>query len=187
MRIGKQTYAHRVEIISLDAESMIIKYIPADGTSTFEGQRYESAGDDRACVLLVESDPEDVRHICGAFEGVSTETSVEVAEDGEAALEFLRTRLEEAAPLPGLVLLDLDLPHADGFDFLDAVRDNDKLVHIPVLVLTDSNDTEDVHESYNRAANAYLSKPTDPDAFETIANAIERFWFRRVSLPRTHL
>jgi CheY-like chemotaxis protein len=128
-----------------------------------------------------------IRHVREAFDDVPTETMIEVAEDGETALEFLRTRLEETVPVLDLVLLDLDLPNVDGFEFLDTVRETDGLVHIPVLVLTDSARTDDVHESYNRAANAYLSKPSDPDAFEMIANAIERFWFRRVSLPPTRL
>lgn len=152
-------------------------------SSTLEGHQRDAAPEGRARVLLVENDPTDAEHIRNAFEDVPTETSIEVVQDGDEAFAYLRTRLEESEPVPDLVLLDLDLPTMNGFEFLEAIRDDEELVHLPVLVLTNSSSTNDVHESYNRAANAYLSKPNNPNAFGRIASAIERFWFQRASLP----
>ncbi|WP_209438383.1 response regulator [Natronococcus sp. JC468] len=134
-------------------------------------------------VLLIENDPNDARRAQEAFESVSTTTTIEVRTDGEAALAYLEERADGSKPAPDLVLLALDLPAVDGFEFLEAVRGDEALVRIPVLVLTDSSATDDIAESYRRAANAYLAKPSDPGEFERVASAIEQFWFRRVSLP----
>ncbi|MFU8868699.1 response regulator [Natronococcus sp.] len=151
--------------------------------STLGRSQYETGTEQRSRLLLIENDPDDARRAREAFETVATETEIEVATDGAAALEFLRERVEESERIPDLVLLALDLPEVDGFEFLENVRDDADLVQLPVLVLSDSSASSDVHESYERAANAYLSKPSDPDEFETVASAIDRFWLRRVSLP----
>ncbi|MFC4437350.1 MULTISPECIES: response regulator [Natrialbaceae] len=153
------------------------------GSSVLEEYRYDAAAEDRVRMLLVESDSDDAQLVCEAFGAVSTETTIDVVPDGEAALEFLEQRVDETDPVPDLVLLNLELPGMDGFEFLEAVRADGELAHLPVLVLTNSNASEDVNESYDRAANAYLTKPSDPAAFERIASAIERFWFERASLP----
>ncbi|TYL40665.1 response regulator [Natronococcus pandeyae] len=161
------------------------QYVSPSGSSALGEHRYTSATEDRVRVLLVESDPDDAQLVCEAFGDVSTETAVDVATDGEEALEFLEQR-DEATPVPDLVLLNLELPGMGGLEVLESIRGDGELVHLPVLVLTDSNAIDDVNESYDRAANAYLTKPSDPAAFETIANAIERFWFERASLPPIH-
>ncbi|WP_306057724.1 response regulator [Natronococcus wangiae] len=162
------------------------RYISIPRSSALERNRYDAAAEDRVRVLLVENDSDDAQLIREAFEGGSTETTVDVVADGEEAFEFLQQRLDESSPVPDLVLLNLDLPGMGGFELLEAIREDGELVHLPVLVLTNSDATEDVHESYDRAANAYLTKPSDPAAFETIATAIERFWFERASLPPIH-
>lgn len=159
------------------------QYVSTSRSPVIEEYRYDAAAEDRVRVLLVESEPDDAQLVCEAFGDVSTETAVDVATDGEEALEFLEQCVEEVNPVPDLVLLNLELPGIDGFEVLESIREDDELVHLPVLVLTNSNATDDVNESYDRAANAYLTKPSDPAAFETIANAIERFWFERASLP----
>lgn len=159
------------------------KQLSTSDASALGRSQYEAGSENRARVLLIENDPEDARRAREAFETVATETEIEVATDGSAALEFLRERVEESERVPDLVLLALDLPEVDGFEFLETVRGDEDLVQLPVLVLTESSASDDVHDSYERAANAYLAKPSDADEFETVAGAIERFWFRRVSLP----
>jgi CheY-like chemotaxis protein len=159
------------------------KQFSTPDASTLGRSQYETGAEDRARLLLIENDPDDARRAQEAFETVATETEIEVATDGAAALEYLRERVEGSDPTPDLVLLALDLPEVDGFEFLETVRGDEDLVQLPVLVLTDSSASSDVNDSYERAANAYLAKPSDPDEFETVAGAIERFWFQRVSLP----
>ncbi|WP_265111354.1 response regulator [Halosolutus halophilus] len=137
-------------------------------------------------ILLVEDNPGDVRLTEEAFDAVSTEVTLTVTIDGDEALETLAQRREDPpTPLPDLVLLDLNLPRMGGFEFLDTIRDDPELSNLPVLVLTSSEATEDVRESYQKCANAYLTKPTDPEEFVTIARAVEKFWFERATLPPT--
>ncbi|WP_226481916.1 response regulator [Natrinema amylolyticum] len=140
---------------------------------------------DSVDVLLVEDETEDVRLIREAFDGVDVETSVHVATDGDEALTMLTDRGDEppSVPIPDLVLLDLDLPRMSGLELLEAITDEPALARLPVLVLTRSATVEDVHASYELAANAYLMKPTDPEEYDEMVEAVADFWFRRAALP----
>ncbi|MXV64305.1 response regulator [Natronorubrum sp. JWXQ-INN-674] len=136
-------------------------------------------------ILLVEDNPGDVRLTEEAFKELPSETTIHVATDGDEALEFLSGKRSDdaSASLPDLVLLDLNLPRMGGLEFLDTIQDDPKLTRMPVLVLTSSNAIEDVLESYELAANAYLTKPTDPDEYASMVEAVADFWFQRAALP----
>ncbi|RKD97443.1 response regulator [Halopiger aswanensis] len=134
-------------------------------------------------ILLVEDNPGDVRLIQEAFKELPTEVTLCVVTDGDDALTLLQNRRAEAAALPDLVLLDLNLPRMGGLEFLEAIQDEPAFARLPVLVLTSSEAYEDVLESYELAANAYLTKPTDPDEFSSMVETIAEFWFQRVALP----
>lgn len=135
-------------------------------------------------ILLVEDNPGDVRLTQEAFKGLSTETTIHVAIDGDEALEFLsRRRDADSDSVPDIVLLDLNLPRMGGLEFLEAIQEEPELARTPVLVLTSSNAIEDVLESYELAANAYLTKPTDPDEYAAMVEAVAEFWFQRAALP----
>ncbi|AXR81605.1 response regulator [Natrarchaeobaculum sulfurireducens] len=135
-------------------------------------------------ILLVEDNPGDVRLVEIALRELSTDTELDVATDGTKALETLSGCLRNES-VPDLVLLDLNLPRMGGFEFLDEIQDQPALARIPILVLTGSNACEDVAESYERAANAYLTKPADPAAYIEMVEAVADFWFDRVALPPT--
>ncbi|SDQ98309.1 response regulator [Natronobacterium texcoconense] len=135
-------------------------------------------------ILLVEDDPEDVRLLREAFGELSIDVMLTVISDGADAVDRLEDRCDDAAKtVPDLVLLDLGLPGMDGFEFLETIRNDGVLARLPVLVLTRSRATEDVLESYDLAANAYLTKPTDPSDYASIVEAIAEFWFRQAMLP----
>ena len=136
-------------------------------------------------ILLVEDNPGDVRLVEVALRDLSIDTELDVATDGTQALETLSRRLRDDS-IPDLVLLDLNLPRMGGFEFLEEVQDQSALARIPILVLTSSNACEDVVESYERAANAYLTKPTDPDEYIEMVETVADFWFEQVALPPTH-
>ncbi|ELY38391.1 response regulator [Natronorubrum tibetense] len=140
--------------------------------------------DDPITVLLVEDNPGDVRLIRDAFEQLSTETTIHVATDGDEALEFL-TECRDSDPdsVPDLVLLDLNLPRMTGLEFLETIKDDATLARIPVLVLTSSEAVEDVLDSYELSANAYLTKPTDPDEYAAMVEAVAEFWLQKAALP----
>ncbi|ELY62088.1 response regulator [Natronolimnohabitans innermongolicus] len=135
-------------------------------------------------ILLVEDNPGDVRLTEEAFKQLPTETTIHVATDGDEALDQLSSKRDErASSLPDLILLDLNLPRMGGLEFLDAIQDDTTLRRIPVLVLTSSNAVEDVLESYTLAANAYLTKPTDPIEYTEMVESVAEFWFERAALP----
>ena len=136
-------------------------------------------------VLLVEDDPGDVLMTREAFEEHKVANRLWVVADGVSALVFLRKEGEHAeAPTPDLVLLDLNLPRMDGREVLAAVKEDPRLRHIPVVVLTTSEAEEDVLRSYSLHANAYVTKPVDFDRFIEVVRQIDDFFVTVVRLPR---
>ena len=137
-----------------------------------------------AQILLVEDNPGDVRLTREAFKQGRIENDLHVVSDGTDALDFLYQRGEfEDAPRPDLILLDLNLPRTDGEEVLEELKGDDSLRSIPVIVLTSSEAEEDIVRSYELHANAYLTKPVDPDEFIETVRAFEKFWFSVVRLP----
>ena len=104
--------------------------------------------------------------------------------DGVEALAFLNQEGAYAdKPRPDLVLLDLNMPRKDGRDVLETVKNDDQLKRIPVVVMTSSEAEEDILQSYDLHANAYLTKPVDFDGFIDIVERIEDFWLTVVKMP----
>lgn len=135
-------------------------------------------------VLLVEDDPGDVLMTREAFAENKVANRLAVVSDGVSALEFLRKEGEHAdAPTPDLVLLDLNLPRMDGREVLAAMKSDDELRRIPVVVLTTSEAEEDVLRSYSLHANAYVTKPVDFERFIDVVRQIDDFFVSVVRLP----
>ncbi len=136
-------------------------------------------------VLLVEDDPGDVLLTREAFEHQKVANRLHVVNNGEEALSFLRREgAHESAPFPDLVLLDLNLPGMHGREVLMAIKEDERLRTIPVVILTTSEAEEDVLRSYALHANAYVTKPVDFDRFMTVVRAIDEFFVSVVRLPR---
>jgi CheY-like chemotaxis protein len=136
-------------------------------------------------VLLVEDDPGDVLMTREAFEDNKVANRLAVVSDGVSALAFLRKEGEHAdARTPDLVLLDLNLPRMDGREVLEAMKNDDALRSIPVVVLTTSEAEEDVVRSYSLHANAYVTKPVDFDRFIEVVRQIDEFFVEVVRLPQ---
>jgi CheY-like chemotaxis protein len=135
-------------------------------------------------VLLVEDDPGDVLMTREAFEDNKVANRLSVVSDGVSALEFLRKQGQYAqAPTPDLILLDLNLPRMDGRELLQALKGDETLRRIPVVVLTTSEAEEDVLRSYSLHANAYVTKPVDFDRFIDVVRQIDEFFVSVVRLP----
>lgn len=137
-------------------------------------------------ILLVEDNPGDVRLIEEAFKSAGFATTFHTVTDGAAAIDFLQDRTAtdpDSVPDLDLMLLDLNLPRTDGFEVLETIKNDPALASLPVLVLTSSEATEDIVKSYELCANAYLTKPTDPDEFAEIGRAVEAFWIDEATLP----
>jgi CheY-like chemotaxis protein len=136
-------------------------------------------------VLLVEDDPGDVLMTREAFEEFKVRNNLNVVSDGEEAMAYLRCEGDYAdVARPDLVLLDLNLPRMDGRQVLAAIKGDEELASIPVVVLTTSEAEEDVLRSYRLHANAYVTKPVDFDRFIDIVRRIDDFFVTVVRLPR---
>ena len=135
-------------------------------------------------VLLIEDDPGDVLMTREAFDENKVANRLTVMSDGAAAMAYLRKEGEHAdAPTPDLVLLDLNLPRMDGREVLAAMKSDDQLRRIPVVVLTTSEAEEDVLRSYSLHANAYVTKPVDFERFIDVVRQIDDFFVSVVRLP----
>ncbi len=135
-------------------------------------------------VLLVEDDPGDVLMTREAFEENKVANRLAVVSDGESAMAYLRKEGTYAeVPTPDLVLLDLNLPRMDGREVLAAMKSDESLRSIPVVVLTTSEAEEDVLRSYALHANAYVTKPVDFQRFIDVVRQIDDFFVQVVRLP----
>ena len=138
-------------------------------------------------ILLVEDNPGDVMLVEEALSDSKVRNRLHVVSDGEQAMEFVRRQGEHAgAPRPDLILLDLNLPKESGREVLREVKTHPDLKTIPVVVLTSSKSDDDVINSYELHANAYILKPVDFHQFMKVMRAIEDFWFVTVKLPTRH-
>jgi chemotaxis family two-component system response regulator Rcp1 len=135
-------------------------------------------------ILLVEDNAGDIRLIQEAFKEGGFASRLSIARDGEQALAFLRREKPYTdSPRPVLILLDLHLPRKDGWEVLAEIKQEVGLRHIPVLVLSNSISTEDVHRAYDLNANCYIQKPPDLEKLVRVGRQIEAFWLGTVVLP----
>ena len=136
-------------------------------------------------ILLVEDSVSDTMLIQRSFARSKLDHTLYCVEDGEKAVAFLKQQVEyEGVVRPDLVILDLNLPRLDGREVLAQIKQDSILKRIPVVVLTTSNAEQDVMRSYDLHANCYIVKPFDVYDFLQIANFIEQFWLKTVTLPR---
>lgn len=129
----------------------------------------------RRAILLVEDNPVDVDLTLRAFKRRNLVNPVEIARDGEEALDWLQ-RWQDGEELPLVVLLDLKLPRVDGLDVLRRLRANDVSKNLPVVVLTSSNVESDIRAAYDSGANSYIVKPVNFEKFIDVATQIELYW-----------
>ena len=136
-------------------------------------------------ILLVEDNLDDVFLTQEALRESKISNNLSVAGDGLQALDFLRREgAYSDAPRPDIVLLDLNLPKKDGRWVLEQIKTDDRLKHLPVVIMTTSRAEHDVLKSYRLHANCYVTKPVDFDEFISIVHSIEEFWFTVVRLPK---
>jgi chemotaxis family two-component system response regulator Rcp1 len=130
-----------------------------------------------ADILLVEDNEGDVELTKLAFEEANVPVNLVVANDGAAALEYLHQKVEShQVPTPKLILLDINMPRMDGMEFLQIIKQDERLKVIPVIMLTSSRASKDILESYRRHANSYILKPDSIERRIDMAKQLHDFW-----------
>jgi two-component system response regulator len=134
----------------------------------------------RAEILLVEDNPNDVKLTLHAFKMANLANNVHVARDGVEALEYLFGASLEASEKiperPRLILLDLKLPRLDGREVLKRIKADPRTRAIPVVMLTSSSEEKDVMITYQTGANSYIVKPVDFERFTDAIRDIGKYW-----------
>ncbi len=138
-------------------------------------------------ILQVEDDPNDVFLLKHAMKKAGMTNSVQVASDGQEAIDYLsgagKFADREKYPLPDLILLDLKLPFVMGLDVLKWIRKQITVAPV-VIILTASAEDEDIASAYRLGANAFLTKPSEASKLQDIVRAIKDFWLTHNTLPR---
>ena len=135
-------------------------------------------------ILLVEDNEDDVVLTQQGLRYGNILNNLHVARDGVEAMQFVRGEPPfEGMPRPDLILLDLNLPRKDGRDVLIELKNDEKLRTIPVVVLTTSQEEEDIEQVYRLYANSFLTKPVDFDSFVDMVKTASNYWFSLVRLP----
>lgn len=135
---------------------------------------------ERLDILLVEDNPGDVHLTLEALRVAGTDHHVQVVSDGEAAIRLLTAARPGETVRPDLILLDLNLPRRNGHEVLAAVRRDETTRDIPVVVLTSSERTDDINESYDLRANCYVTKPADAGQFMSAVQSLCAYWTRQL-------
>ncbi|SEO19565.1 Response regulator receiver domain-containing protein [Nitrosospira multiformis] len=124
-------------------------------------------------ILLVEDDQVDMMRVTRALKDVHVINKIVHRENGEDALNYLR---DGNSDKPCLILLDLNMPIMNGIEFLQAVKKNERLRGIPVVVLTTSDDQQDKLNSFNLGVAGYVAKPVDYRHFVEVMRSIDAYW-----------
>jgi CheY-like chemotaxis protein len=139
-------------------------------------------------ILLVDDDLEDQQMTREAFAANRLANEIVCVNDGEELMDYLRRRGRyselKKAPLPGLILLDLNIPRKDGRETLKEIKADPELRRIPIVVLTTSNAEEDILRSYNLGANSYVTKPASFKSLVDRIKVLGQDWFAVVRLPK---
>ncbi len=131
-------------------------------------------------ILLIEDNPDDEALTVRALKKNNIANEIVVARDGQEALDYLFGEGpftgRDTTQLPQVVLLDLKLPKIDGLEVLKQIRTNPLTQHLPVVVLTSSNEEQDIVTSYSLGANSYVRKPVDFAQFLDAAHHLGLYW-----------
>ncbi len=136
-------------------------------------------------ILVADDDMEDCAMIREAFQESRLLNDLHFVHDGEALLSYLHRKNEQYSEesLPGLILLDLNMPKMDGREVLKAIKNNEAFHQIPIVVLTTSQAEEDIVRSYNLGANSFITKPVEFQTLVEVMRSLGRYWFEIVELP----
>jgi CheY-like chemotaxis protein len=138
-------------------------------------------------ILLADDDPDDRKLTQDAFAENRLANILHCVEDGEELMDYLNRRGKfenlRGEPLPGLILLDLNMPRKDGREALKEIKANPEFRRIPIVVLTTSKAEEDIVRTYDLGVNSYVTKPVTFKSLVELIKVLGRYWFEVVELP----
>ncbi len=138
-------------------------------------------------ILMADDDPDDCLMAKEALEESRLANDLHFVSNGEELLDYLRRRGKYAAPenspLPGLILLDLNMPRKDGREALKEIKADPSLRRIPVVVLTTSKAEEDICRTYELGVNSFIVKPVSFEGLVDVMKTLRKYWFEIVKLP----
>jgi len=127
-------------------------------------------------ILLIEDNPVDIDLTQRAFKKQLINCTIEIARDGEEANRAIQRWKQGLESPPKIILMDLKMPRMDGFDVLRIIKQSPIEKIIPVIVLSSSNEENDILSAYRLGANSYLVKPIDYNKFLSLIQMIVQYW-----------
>ncbi len=138
-------------------------------------------------ILIAEDDEEDRMLTRDAMLESRLVNRIDFVEDGEELMDYLNNRGKYADikeyPLPGIILLDLNMPRKDGREALKEIKSSEVFKKIPVIILTTSKAEEDILRSYNLGVNSFITKPVTFNGMVNVMQTIGKYWLEIVELP----
>jgi CheY-like chemotaxis protein len=138
-------------------------------------------------ILMADDDPDDRQLTKEAFEESCIFNDLRFVQDGVELMDYLNQRGKFANPVssprPGLILLDLNMPKKDGREALKEIKADPKLKHIRVVILTTSEQEEDILDTYDITAASYITKPVTFEGLVDVVKTIGKYWLEIVELP----
>ncbi len=149
-------------------------------------ERYQNK---RRIVVFADDDEDDRLLVKEAFESTEIPSDLYFAVCGQDLIEYLRHQGKYSdgsipSPRPDLILLDLNMPNKNGHEALQEIKDDPELSDIPVIILTTSNQREDITRCYDLGANSFICKPNTYGELQRIADSFCFYWMRIASLPQ---
>lgn len=138
-------------------------------------------------ILMADDDPDDRQFAKEALAESRLRNDLRFVQDGEELLDYLNRRGRysepDAAPTPGIILLDLNMPKKDGREALAEIKGDPALRRIPVVILTTSRSEEDIARSYDEGVNSFITKPVTFEGLVEVMKTLGRYWIEIVELP----
>lgn len=138
-------------------------------------------------ILIADDDLDDCQMIKEALDESHLLNEVHFVKDGEELMDYLLLKgnfdSRKKFPLPGIIILDLNMPKKDGREAIKEIKSQPGLRQIPVIVLTTSKAEEDIYRTYNLGVSSFITKPVAFESLVQIMKSLGRYWFEIVELP----
>ncbi|NQZ88156.1 MAG: response regulator [Colwellia sp.] len=139
-------------------------------------------------IHMCDDDPDDQLLVSDALEEARLANYIDFTNNGKELLQYLNREGQFShlvdQPLPGLILLDLNMPVMDGREVLSKLKQHEKFRSIPIIVLTTSKAEADIARTYDMGVNSFIMKPVSFDSLVDMVKSVTDYWFHLVSLPQ---